>query len=261
MPRILVWSDLHFDAYRGMHPIIGRQMPDHDILVVAGDVCENPALAVEIVGSLTTGPVILTLGNHEALNWVVGEGNNETVGLARRAAAGTHVHVLERDIIEIDGVRFVGGTLWSDFRAGGEGQPLGMLRAQQAMRDHHEALVADGGGLRRFLPSDALAIHEQTRAMLEAVFHQETILPTVMVTHHAPSLRSISKGYEGDVLNGAFVSNLDHLFDLPFAPSIAIHGHVHQRHDYRLGNSRVVCNPLGYPGENTGFDPYFTFDI
>jgi Icc-related predicted phosphoesterase len=31
-------------------------------------------------------------------------------------------------------------------------------------------------------------------------------------------------------------------------PSLWIHGHTHESRDYRLGATRIVANPCGYPG-------------
>lgn len=44
-------------------------------------------------------------------------------------------------------------------------------------------------------------------------------------------------------------------------PTLWVHGHVHHRNDYMVGDTRVVSNARGYPGEETGFDPCFTVEI
>ncbi len=89
--------------------------------------------------------------------------------------------------------------------------------------------------------------------------------PTVVVTHTAPSSRSIATRYEGSALNGAFVNNLDYMFEGDFAPDLWVHGHVHQAFDYAVGGTRVVCNPLGYlPREDerlNGFDWFKVVEV
>lgn len=262
--RLLTWSDLHFERWGNQSPVVGAELPDHDILVVAGDVTEDPALSVEIVAriaEIAERPAVLCLGNHECLGHKVGEGADETVGLARSAALGTRVTVLEADTAVIDGVRFVGGTLWTDFRAGLEPQPLQMLTAAQGMREYDEAWILDGGTQRKFAPEDALAIHRRTVTAIEKALAAEGDEPIVMVTHHAPSLSSLCRRFRGDPLNGAFVSALDRLFHGQRAPAVAIHGHVHSRHDYRIGGTRILANPCGYPDEESGFDPGFVIEI
>lgn len=65
-------------------------------------------------------------------------------------------------------------------------------------------------------------------------------------THHAPSPRSLPHNYGQGILSAAYASNLDLLVANPQV-KLWIHGHIHAQHDYYIGNTRVVCNPRGYP--------------
>jgi Icc-related predicted phosphoesterase len=82
----------------------------------------------------------------------------------------------------------------------------------------------------------------------------------VVVTHHAPSPGSVAPAYAGHPLNPAFASDLDALVAAG-RPDLWVHGHVHTSFDYRLGATRVVCNPLGYPRENASFDPGLVVEL
>jgi hypothetical protein len=91
--------------------------------------------------------------------------------------------------------------------------------------------------------------------MLELPCH----LAKVVVTHHAPSRKSIGPEYLGSALNSVFASNLDHLVD---RADLWVHGHVHNRCDYTIGDGRVACNPRGYAGmEWSGFDPSLVVEV
>lgn len=84
--------------------------------------------------------------------------------------------------------------------------------------------------------------------------------PTVVITHHGPSVDSVHAQYKGDSLTPAFVSDLsDEFFEGEGSPVLWIHGHIHDSADYRRGGCRVVANPRGYPGSGTsGFEnPHF----
>ncbi|HEX7026241.1 MAG TPA: metallophosphoesterase, partial [Gammaproteobacteria bacterium] len=85
-------------------------------------------------------------------------------------------------------------------------------------------------------------------------------LPTVVVTHHAPATGSIAEQYKANMLNPAFISEMDELVTHSGA-RCWIHGHTHSRFDYTLGDTRVLCNPRGYPNEVTRFDPGFVVEI
>jgi Icc-related predicted phosphoesterase len=94
---------------------------------------------------------------------------------------------------------------------------------------------------------------------------------TVVITHHAPSERSVHPRFQGDPLTGAFVTDLPDLLE---QAHVWIHGHHHNSSDYVERGCRVVCNPSGYPlglnsirhademhFENTQFDGRLTIDL
>jgi Icc-related predicted phosphoesterase len=86
--------------------------------------------------------------------------------------------------------------------------------------------------------------------------------PTVVVTHHAPSPRSIAPKFADSELNPAFTSNLEPLIE-HYQPALWVHGHMHNSSDYKIGQTRVVCNPRGYfPDElNPLFNPDLVVDL
>ena len=82
-----------------------------------------------------------------------------------------------------------------------------------------------------------------------------------MITHHAPSKRSIPLEFQTDILSAAYASSLDAFVESSGA-RLWIHGHLHQAQDYFIGNTRVICNPRGYPDEIvTGFSNSLTLEI
>ncbi len=84
---------------------------------------------------------------------------------------------------------------------------------------------------------------------------------TVVVTHCAPSARSINPRYAGEPLNVAFASHLDDLVAESGA-ALWVHGHSHCAADYVINHTRVVANPRGYPDEtDTGFNPMLVVEV
>ena len=68
----------------------------------------------------------------------------------------------------------------------------------------------------------------------------------IVVTHHAPSAKSIDIVYETDKANGSYASNLENfILDHPNI-KLWCHGHIHSQSDYMIGDCRVICNPRGY---------------
>lgn len=99
-----------------------------------------------------------------------------------------------------------------------------------------------------------MALHKKSINFIEKTCQKYKDKKIVIVTHHAPSLKSISEEYKNDLLSAAFASNLEYLFERYPNIKLWCHGHVHNSVDYKLGNARVIANPLGYGNENKNFD-------
>ena len=98
LPRIHLLSDTHLET----GPYVIPPELDYDVLVAAGDI--GPAeQAIEWLASLGK-PVVYVLGNHEY--W--GREYSDVLAVAKAAAAGSQVHVLEKGSVVIQGVRFLG---------------------------------------------------------------------------------------------------------------------------------------------------------
>jgi hypothetical protein len=108
-------------------------------------------------------------------------------------------------------------------------------------------------GRRLWRAADALAEHATSRSWLEHQLDRRSAGPVVVVTHTAPSLRSIAERYQDDLLSAAFASDLE---TFAARANLWVHGHTHIGCDYVLGDCRVVNNPRGYvdEGESERFD-------
>jgi hypothetical protein len=96
-----------------------------------------------------------------------------------------------------------------------------------------------------------------SRVWLDAQLGLPHAGPTVVVTHHAPHADSLPPGFD---LAHCYASDLSRLIH-DRQPNLWVHGHLHNRVDYRLGATRIVCNPRGHADERSGFDPAFTINV
>ena len=254
--RLWILSDLHLEYADLRSPLA---IPEADVCVVAGDLCRAPAngvhwLARHIAPAM---PCIYVAGNHEFYKGAVREGIED----GRKAAEQfPGVHFMENDTVTIGGVRFIGCTLWTDYRIEGH-QQLAMIHARERMNDHRQ-IALQTNPWRRFLPTDAYRLHQDSRRFIEASLAAADG-PTVVVTHHLPLAASIPARFQGDLINAAYASDLSGIIE-EGRPALWIHGHTHDSCDYVLGNTRVVSNPRGYDDENELFDPalvVFTGDV
>ncbi|TIO79318.1 MAG: phosphatase [Mesorhizobium sp.] len=251
--KIWLFSDLHLEVANLRQPLA---VPDADVCVVAGDLCRAPANGVRwLAGNIARAmPCVYVAGNHEFYKGSIKEGLE---GGRAAAARFPNVHLLENDLVVIGGVRFIGATLWTDYRI--EGHPeLAMLHVRELMNDYRKIALQRNPWL-RFVPETAYRLHQESRRFIETAL-KEDLITTVVVTHHLPHARSIPSRFKGDLLNAAYASDLSEVIEAG-APALWLHGHTHDSCDYQAGNTRVVCNPRGYEDQNSDFDPAFVVRV
>ena len=262
--KIHIASDLHLEI-SGRYP----ELPGGDILLLAGDTvvadhlhdgtCDHHRLARKFFATQVAKyrHCLVLMGNHEHYRGVF---EDTSVIYARfLAACAPNTQLLDDATRVIDGVAFVGSTLWAPCRGV---SPLVELGIGQGMNDFRMIRKAHGRrATRRFTTADARAHHERSAAFLRAEVARHD--KVVVLTHHAPSLKSNTKyqaggHWTGDTLTPAYCSDLeDIMIDNPQI-SHWIHGHTHQNSDYQIGSTRVLSNQHGYLGRERiaqEFDP------
>lgn len=248
--RILVMSDLHLEVWRDAADdaqslaktlLKNLSSSSPDAVVMAGDIDLGDRAVAWAHAAFPGIPVVYVHGNHEAYGDKL-ERAKERLAIA--CAATDHVHLLDRSAVVIAGVRFLGATLWTDFQLLGRDRYQEALQAAGAdMNDYRKIRLATGG-YRKLRPLDTVRLHVGDRLWLQEKLVEPFQGATVVVTHMAPSEHSIHERYRGQLSSTAFASNLDALVE---KSDLWIHGHVHDSPDYRIGNTRIVSKPMGYP--------------
>ena len=251
--RLLILSDLHieFQALQPAHT-------DADIVVLAGDI-HSGGRTIDWVKQAFPSPdrpVVLVLGNHDYWDHTDISG---ALDKAREETVGTHIHLLENDAVTLAGIRFLGCTLWTDYRLTGN-QPLATIDAQRRINDFKRIR---GPGDDELIPADIEYRHQQSRAWLQRELETGHDGPTVVVTHHAPSLLSIPERYRAQKsshLMAAYASSMEHFCG---TADLWIHGHIHESVEYDMAGTRIVSNPRGYGPKalNRDFDPRFCVQV
>lgn len=237
--RIHLLSDLHNEFSRFVPDTV-----DAEVVILAGDI-DVKARGVAWAKQAFTGTVLYVPGNHE----YYGGHLNHTLE-KMRLAQDERVRVLDRDEVIIRGVRFLGATMWTDFSATGDPVSASLM-AQNAMNDFRQIRTDH---YRRIRPVDLAERSAQTRNWLRTKLAEPHRGHTVVITHHAPSLRSLfGIADAGTHMDAAYANCWDDL--MGDAIALWLHGHSHRAVDYDVAGTRVVCNPRGYPGEHTGFNP------
>lgn len=243
--RIRILSDLHLAVAPFAPPAA-----DADVVVLAGDIA-NGAAGIEWASRTFRAPVLYLAGNHEYYDGEFGE-----VQQAMRVAAKENgVALLDCDESAIEGVRFLGCTLWTDYSLVAAAERPAVIESARKLNPDYLVIRR---GERRFAPEDAIELCVQQRAWLQSRLAAPFTGKTVVITHFAPHPRSIAPAYAGHPANPGFVLDLE---DMMGRAALWIHGHTHTAFDYTVNGTRVVCNPRGYPGERTDFRPEWVVDL
>jgi Icc-related predicted phosphoesterase len=203
--------------------------------------------------------VVYVAGNHEFYNGKFCKGIQY---LRDECAKFPNIYFLENDMKIIDGVVFVGGTLWTDMN---KGDPL-TLHAVRDMMNDFRIIRNDEKGYTPLKPADTAVRHRFTLQYIKHIVQEHKDKTCVVVGHHAPSRASIHENYKNDYLmNGAYSSDLsEFILDHPQI-KLWTHGHTHHPFDYVIGETRIVCNPRGYESdgysEDSGWDPDIVIEV
>lgn len=251
--KLHIVSDLHLE-FAQYQP--NRSADRADVIVLPGDIWKKEHGIHWARATWPDHPIIYLAGNHE----FYGSQRQEVLTRLRTAAEITGVHFLENDQVVIEGVRFLGCTLWTDFLL------YGHMYKQMAMR-HCAAAINDfrviHEGVAHFAPTDAIRLFEESADWLAQKLDEDFDGDTVVVTHHLPSNKSVVPRWQNDPGSAAFASNLDHLLG---KSKLWIHGHTHDSLDYEVNGTRVICNPRGYQRydkavENASFNPDLVVEV
>ena len=274
-------SDLHLEANPAFVPVPATGA---DLLVLAGDigsyqvrrdgsVMDEPDWGLQRFSPLPQyagwpAPVVFVPGNHEYDALDLDQAHADL----RKTCDRLGIQWLERETLQMHGVRLIGTTLWSDYDALGEAAPAPtpprhgragavtprratdplthrLQQREKAFRAANHYLVKMGGQRRGRL-FDAEAMRElalECQAWLRNALAEPFDGPTVVVTHFAPTLHSMDPRYGRSPGTAGFCNGLDDL--LPLA-DLWLHGHLHCPTDVQVGRCRIKANPLGYHDKN-----------
>lgn len=241
---------MKFTLYSDLHLELGRWAPpelDVDVVILAGDVASHThglAWAARTFLDDAHSPAILYVaGNHEYYDAHLGM--LDQLRDPKWEHAG--VQFLEKRVAIIDGVRFLGCTLWSAFDLHGADKVDAYMEiARRGINDYW--MIQARGGV-HLKPHDTLKLHQQAVRWLETELAKPFDGKTVVITHFAPHRGCVEPKYEGSDLSPYFVSDLSWLMK-KYQIAVWCYGHTHGNADFEAENGcRVISNQLGYPRE------------
>jgi Icc-related predicted phosphoesterase len=246
--KITYCSDLHFEFAL---PDITKFQDSGDVLLLAGDITTMVKLKLEFDSARfgDTTPILdffdLITRNYKRVIYVIGnheyyQSSFQECEIALRDMLSCYKNlkvVSSGELIVIDNIVFVCGTMWTDFN---NQCPITLTSAKRAMMDYH--LISD---------ATSNVVLEKHLSFVKWVKNLDLsgYSYSVLVTHHSPSFETINEEFKGDnIMNGYFSANCDKLlskFDY------AIHGHQHNAYDVIVNDCQILSNACGYPREKS----------
>lgn len=259
--KFALGSDIHLE----FGEIVLKNTEGADVLVLSGDICVAKDLAFTdshksqkwmkfFEQVYTEFPhVIYIMGNHEHYHGDFAKSYDQLKGAL---AEFPDIHVMEKESINFGDVTFVAGTLWTDMNKEDPNTLFGIkgyMNDYRIIDDSSTAVHyrdADGNFHTRtgkFSPEQSVVEHKRMLQFIRDIVDHRHDHKFVVVGHHAPSKQSTKPRYRDDVMvNGAYSSELsEFILDRPQI-KVWTHGHTHDKFDYMIGSTRIVCNPRGY---------------
>lgn len=262
--KIQVLSDLHLEHFPSDERALAsiRLSDQADAIVFAGDISSGDD-AIRLLGPLATEkrPFLLINGNHEFYDYDIEWLRPRQ---SERSKEYPHLHFLDRNSIELAGVCFIGCTLWTSGNHTSNGfdrYTTGVL-CNRNVADF--SVIGNGGKGFSFFESNEL--HQQELKFILRELDRNPSKKKVVISHHAPTSRSIHPAFRNSTINAAFVSDIGD--EILTKADLWIHGHTHASLDYLVDRTRVICNARGYPRgryqshfENSDFNPELIVEL
>lgn len=248
-----------------------------DVVILAGDIGKGVHGIKWAKRSFPDVPIIYIAGNHEYYG-----GDIDDVKKMQGMSKLLGIHFLNNNSVVINGVRFLGCTLWSNIE---QWSMAKVKKAVSMMNDYQyieakywwqnndnrtqaaKYLNVSGQSLLgkdKFHPVISYLLHNESVSWLSEQLRKPFIGKTVVVTHHAPSFKSTVRetSEKRIALQASYASNME-TFISQFSQVIDlwVHGHIHQAVNYQVHGVPVRSNPRGYPVFNPmGSDQPYGFD-
>ena len=263
--KLQVLSDLHLEFKKDGIPSL---VEGAQVVVMPGDLASVWQGHVPRMAQAwkNASHILYVPGNHEYYGDSISRGQDV---LAKQCSANG-ITLLDTKAVTIGEYRFIGATLWTDLQLRETGQGRGSRTDTVNVENHHNVarILNDFSGAilnasgKWFTTWEAAHRHAADRAFFEVEIldaHRQG-LRTVVISHHAPSPRSVHPRFAGHPANPGFASDLEDLIE-QLQPDLWLHGHTHNAADYRIGKTRILANPRGYPGPETlDFNPELTVE-
>lgn len=234
-----IFSDIHneFDYWKPIELDTDRETT----LILVGDLWTGDKVQKTINWlnelSVRFANIVIVLGNHDYWRnkyW------REIPNIINQHTFA-NVHCLENNTVTIEGMIIGGCTLWTDLANEDPNVIYGATMCTNDFMQMHVAEFNTKDWLNEFYKSKEFI----TKTKVD-----------ILLTHYMPSSKFTDPKFKGSFCNPLFSSDLvDYMVNhyIPM-PRYWMYGHTHTPGKDTVLDTQFICNPRGYPHENTKFD-------
>ena len=267
MTKLTIISDIHEDidkyyeqqGYGPAHDF--SALKDQEFVIICGDISGNPINVKRWVNENISRGVFVEgnhLGYEKSGQYQIDFKQGAQRWLGSQFDGSSGIKYLENNIHIVDDIVFVGCTLYTDFNlynptGDKKRQTSFMQTIQSGLNDFRHVMCEVDGNIQRVTAYDYLVWHNESIAYIEKICQEYPDKKIVIISHHAPSKKSIAPQYQYGMesrYNAGYASNLEWLIKKYKNIKLFCHGHVHCDNSYKIGQCRVISHPFGYHNEN-----------
>ena len=249
--RLRIVSDIHCDV--NIHHKTEYDYKD-DFVICCGDISGDRFSTEEWVKRNIRKGIFIG-GNHLGYNEVTNDENDSltlSIKYLQEKFNKPPIYFLENQSVLIQDIVFIGCILFTDFNL--YNNPTFCKEVTSAyLNDYNYVKIIKNGKIKRITPSEQVYLHNKSVQYIRNVCKKNQDRKIVIITHHAPSIKSLPDKYKNIVTSAGYASNLEKLIQQFDNIKLWCHGHTHDNCDYTLHNTRIICNPRGYYEENLNF--------
>ena len=230
-------SDLHLELKGNLNYVKSNDFDAvGDVLVLAGDILYlnnnfMPRMKLWNWASKNFRQTMIIPGNHEFY------GNDDVAkrGDSWQYMFRKNIGYYYNKVVHIDDTDFILTTLWSMIPEQDE------YYVWRGLNDFHR-IMYNG---HRLTIEDYNQEHKKCLSFLKKAVEESRADKIVVVSHHLPTTLVVAPHHKVSTLNSAFATELgNYIADSRI--NIWIYGHSHTNINTVVGNTKVVCNQMGY---------------
>lgn len=260
--KIALISDIHAEFYNNEPNWLPPLPENPDVLVLAGDIHIGKSIIhfVERVSkALPRTHLVVIAGNHEFYR----QYRLGTLNTYRKAFVGhARIHFLENDYVDIEGIRFIGATLWTGFPLHSTQYTSKQVMAYAKDNVSDFSLIAEDSGDKVvvFSPEMSKTLFEESKTKITQLLAESDMKKCVVVTHFPPAKTLQHPKFTPDMETSYFTADCADIIEA-YQPAYWFYGHNHWSSMACMGNTTLVSNQFGYPNERWKMGGDFNPDL